>query len=233
MINTTNPIYTLETFYDENKKVKSQISENLSKINTEYSKNKDFVRYKNDIQKCFGLSPAKINKNCRFYLAGFIEGEGSINVSVKKTLYGSYKLLVDPEFSITQHINGISNLYLALCIFQTGRIRYKMGSNATFVYTIDNRRSLNEKVIPFYEKYINAYGSLNKKERLQTFKQILHHLNQKDHLNINKMLYEILPLWHKMRMQVGQVNQTFKSLEQAQDYVYKNSPHQQCSNDNS
>ena len=47
------------------------------------------------------------------------------------------------------------------------------------------------------------------------------------------MLYKILPLWHKMRMQVGQVNQTFNSLEQAQDYVYKNLAHQQCSNDNS
>ena len=229
MKNTTNTVYTLETFYCENKKVKPQILENLSKINNEYTKNKDFIGYKNEIQKCFDLSSVKIDKNCRFYLAGFIEGEGSINVSLKKVPNG--KILVDPEFSITQHINGISNLYLALCLFQTGRIRYKIGINATFVYSIDNRRSLDEKIIPFYEKYVIIYGSLHKKERFKSFKRLLQHLNEKDHLNTEKMVYEILPLWDKMRMQIGQANQTFKDLKEAQNYVSPNLLHHQCSNE--
>ena len=35
----------------------------------------------------------------------------------------------------------------------------------------------------------------------------------------NVMLFEILPLWNAMRSQVGQKNETFKNLADAQDYV--------------
>lgn len=230
-----NLIETLPNFLcDDKASIGPYILENLSKINKQYSKEKDFTRYKNEIQRCFHLLPVNnINKSCKFYLSGFIEGEGSINVSIKKTSYGAFKLMIDPEFSITQHISGLSNLYLALCVFQAGRIRYKSGSNATFIFSIDNRRTLEEKIVPFYQKYVNIYGSPSKKERLNTFKLILDSLSKKAHLNRNQMMYEILPLWDKMRMQTGQINQTFKDLKEAQDYVLKNSLHIKLPKNNS
>jgi hypothetical protein len=70
-----------------------------------------------------------------------------------------------------QHINGICHLYAALSIFKTGRIRHKGGSNATFVFVIDNRVSLEDKVIPFFESYVVPYASFEKVERMQTFKK--------------------------------------------------------------
>ncbi len=210
---------TLETYVDRNKKVQQSILVNLSKINKDYSAHKNFMRYKKEIQKCFVLYPVQIKKNAQFYCAGFIAGEGSINVSIKKKIYGPFKLMVDPEFSITQHVNGILYLYYALCIFQTGRIRYKTGSNATFVYSIDNRRHLEEKIVPFYENFIKPYGSAFIKDRIQKFKKILLYLKKKAHLNEHQMLYEILPLWDQLRMQQGQINQTFQNLEEAQHYV--------------
>ena len=48
------------------------------------------------------------------FLAGFIEGEGSLNISAKKCATAKYGLMIDPEFSITQHVNGISVLFDAM-----------------------------------------------------------------------------------------------------------------------
>jgi hypothetical protein len=50
--------------------------------------------------------------------------------------------------------------------FKTGRIRHKTGSNATFVYSINNRKTLAEKVVPFYERYLSKFGPEVKKRRV-------------------------------------------------------------------
>jgi LAGLIDADG endonuclease len=205
-----------------NEKISEFILNKLKKANIDYSKNKNFSKYKLAIQDIFKLKPlTKITIEAKYYLAGFLEGEGSLNVGIKKNNSTRFKLYLDPEFNITQHINGISNLFLAMLIFNTGRIRYKSGSNATFVYTIDNRKSLEEKIIPFYENYVNKYGCEVKKNRLILFNKLLGFFNKKDHLNFEKLIFEILPLWDKLRIQVGKSNESFKNLEEAQEYVKK------------
>ena len=184
------------------------------------SKKKSFLHYKQEILQIFGLkSLTQKSTACQFYLGGFLEGEGSLNVGAKKNQTSKFKVYLDPEFNVTQHINGISNLYLAMYVFQTGRIRFKSGSLATFVYTIDNRRSLEDKVIPFYEEYVNPYGSEVKKKRLLIFKQLLNLFKTKAHLNLDQMIHKVLPLWDQLRMQKGQKNESFKSLLEAQNYV--------------
>ena len=108
-----------------------------------------------------------------------------------------------------------------MTIFQTGRIRYKSGSNATFVYTIDNRVSLKEKVIPFYETYVNKYGCKVKKNRCIVFKKLLQLLKQKAHCNLDGLVFQILPLWDELRIQVDKSNQKFTNLQEAQTFVKK------------
>nr|ALA63887.1 putative LAGLIDADG homing endonuclease [Pseudopleurococcus sp. A SAG 2039] len=191
----------------------------LKKINQDYSQTKKFLKYCRDIESLFKLSPVtKKTTQCHFFLAGFLEGAGCLNIGAKKNTTSRFKLYLDPEFNLTQHINGISNLYLAMCLFQTGRIRFKSGSLATFVYTIDNRLSLEQKVIPFYENYVILYGCSAKKKRLAVFKKLLQLFKEKAHLDLDKMVYEILPLWDQLRMQKSS-NQTFKNLKQAQIYI--------------
>jgi len=180
--------------------VKKEVVENLKQINEKYTRNKKFPEYQRSICQLFQLKPVKITEKSRLYLAGFIEGEGSMNVGAKRNKTGRFKLCIDPEFSITQHVNGISNLYLAMCHFQTGRIRYKSGSNATMVYTIDNRQNLKEKVLPFYETYIQPFGSPIKNQRTYMFKELLWLFDEKAHLDLNRMLFDILPLWEKIRL---------------------------------
>lgn len=200
-------------------KLPENIVTKLKQINDSFSKHADFSRYKREIKELFQIAPVLVTEDSKRFLGGFLEGEASLNVSAKKLTNAKFGLLIDPEFSITQHVNGISNLYLALEVFQTGRISLKNGSNATMVFKIDNRQNLQQKVVPFYETYVNRYGSPNKKARVVLFLQLLDLFNQKGHENLQVFVEKMLPIWDKMRMQRGQSNEAFPDLDTAQRYV--------------
>lgn len=201
-------------------KVSQDFLSKLASINADYTENKDFVKYQKNLSLLFDIPIPKINRRTEDYLAGFIEGEGSLSAGAKKNTTSRFKVYIDPEFNITQHVNGFANLFLALSFFKTGRIRHKNGSNATLVYTIQNRLTLEQKVVPFYEKYLSStFGTPVKQRRVWIFKKLLQLFNEKAHLDLQRMLFEVLPLWNAMRIQVGQSNETFKSLKEAQEYV--------------
>jgi hypothetical protein len=78
--------------------------------------------------------------------------------------------------------------------FHTGRVYLKPGSLDVWVFEINDRKSLSEKVIPFFEKYVLPFSckfsctpSLQKhSERDGTFfyfKQLLSFFDQKKHLD--------------------------------------------------
>lgn len=201
-------------------KVDPDLLEKLRKINANYSKTKCFPDYFRSIQQTFQIQPIPCKTlACQYFLAGFLEGEGSLSVGAKKNTSSVFRVYFDPEFNLTQHINGISTLYLAMSVFQTGRIRHKNGSNATFVYTIDNRQTLEEKVIPFYEKFVNPYGSVVKSNRVALFKRLCQLFREKAHLNLQRMVQEIIPLWDALRLQKGHSNESFSSSLEAKIYV--------------
>ena len=177
--------------------------------------------YANRIKAIFKLKPVSdsISEDQKYFLAGFIEGEGSINISVKKNSNAKFGITLDAEFSITQHVNGVSLLYLALNLFKTGRIKYKHGSLATLSFIISNRESLNEKVLPFFYKFVIPYGSNAKSKRLALFTEFLKKFEEKKHLDLESLQNQILPIWDAMRIQKGQKNETFPDLESAQKYV--------------
>jgi hypothetical protein len=179
----------------------------------------DFIVYTKRVRDTFGLTQTQITEKTRYFLAGFIEGEGSLSIAIKKNINGKFGFELDPMFSITQHINGIKHLYDALELFKTGRIRHKQGSNATMVFVIEPRLSLQEKVCPFYENYVYPYSSPVKKIRYQNFKKMLELFDEKAHLDKDRLIYEMLPLWDAMRMQQNYQGETFKTLEDAQNYA--------------
>lgn len=203
--------------------------------NTKKQKNKNFSWYKAEIANIFGMVECDIQRynsvKYKTFYGGFVCGEGSINVTAKKSKNALFGLLIDPEFSVTQHVNGFEFLFAALNLFGTGSIHYKSGSNGTLVYRIDNRRALSEKVIPFWETYILPYqffeakqGKQKKqekqgKQRLNLFKRILLFLEEKKHKDVHFFVDQILPLWDKLRKQKGQLNQL--DLETAKSFVIK------------
>jgi hypothetical protein len=116
----------------------------------------------------------------RWFLAGFIEGEGSLCVSIKEHPTARFGYYVDPEFFIYQHKSGLALLKLAQEIFGTGRIVPKPGNEDVFVYAITSRRTLKEKVIPFFEKYMTFSA---KREVFERFKEIVEAMeDRKEHL---------------------------------------------------
>ena len=90
----------------------------------------------------------------RWFLAGVIEGEGSMCISIKKHPTHTYGFYVDPEFFIYQHRNRRALLELAQEIFGTGRIVPKQGYPDVLVYSITSRRSISEVVMPFLRRYM-------------------------------------------------------------------------------
>ena len=58
----------------------------------------------------------------KHFLAGFIEGEGALRVSIKRHPTSRFGYLVDPEFFLYQHESGRRVLELASEVFGTGAI---------------------------------------------------------------------------------------------------------------
>nr|YP_009773755.1 hypothetical protein [Chaetophoropsis polyrhiza]QIZ74248.1 hypothetical protein [Chaetophoropsis polyrhiza] len=200
-------------------KIPQEVLEQLQEANKRFSKHKKFQLYLQDLRNIFKITPVAVSTESKLYLAGFIGGEGLLNVSAKKQDSAAMGLVLDPEFSITQHMNGVGTLYLALEVFQTGRLSYKAQSNATLVFRIDNRQSLQEKVLPYIRNYVFPYCSEALKIRVVQFQNLLNLFDQKAHLRFDSFTNEILPIWHAMRKQIGQSNQTLPDLISAQNYV--------------
>jgi len=116
----------------------------------------------------------------KWYLAGCIEGEGSLCVSMKTMPNSRFGYLVDPEFFLYQHYSGIKMLNIAKEIFGTGSIRPKVGNENVLVFSIMSRKSLYQRVIPFYEKYMYFSAKLDIFTR---FKEIVIAMEErKEHL---------------------------------------------------
>lgn len=121
----------------------------------------------------------------RWFLAGLIEGEGSVCVSIKvhpNTRFGYY---VDPEFFIYQLEDYRSLLELARQIFGTGSIRPKTGNKRVLVFSIVSRRSLAEKIVPFLRKYM-IYSA--KRQIYDTFCTIVEAMERKEHHTTEGMI---------------------------------------------
>ena len=134
----------------------------------------------------------------RWYLLGLIEGEGSFCVSIKKHPTTKFGYLVDPEFFIYQHKTRIELLELAREFFGTGRIYPKPGNEQVMVFSIDNRRSLRERLLPFLDKH--PFLSQSKREDYRRFKEIVLALENKEH-HTPEGLIGIVEKAYKMNLQ--------------------------------
>jgi len=137
-----------------------------------------------------------ISEELKWFLAGFIEGEGSVCVSIKKHEKGKFGFLIDPEFFIYQHESRRDILETAQKAFGAGRIYPKIGNPEVLVFTIDARRLLLEKVLPFLKKYMK-YSSRN--DDYRKFAIIIRDLENKKHWTKEGMI-EIIELAYSMNM---------------------------------
>ena len=136
-----------------------------------------------------------VSHELKYYLAGFIEGEGSVTVSIKEHPTVRGRLHLDPEFFLYQHKAGLKLLELARDVFGTGRIFPKQGSDNVLVFAITSRRSLYEKVIPFFEKYMIFSA---KWETFQCFKEIVVAMEERKEHHTRDGLIRLVKLAYQM-----------------------------------
>jgi hypothetical protein len=116
----------------------------------------------------------------KWFLAGFIEGEGALCVSIKKHPTCRSGFYVDPSIFLDQDQSGRALLELAQELFAHGRISPKSGNPKVLVFEISSTRALREKVIPFFERYIVPFSC--KRVTFDRFREIVEMMSRKEHL---------------------------------------------------
>jgi hypothetical protein len=68
-------------------------------------------------------------ENYKFWLGGFVEGEGALVVSIAKNAKVTNGLVLQPEFNVAQHENGLNILHSFKVLFENlGSVHKKSGS---------------------------------------------------------------------------------------------------------
>ena len=117
------------------------------------------------------------------FVAGFVDGEGTFCVSIAKqtarnTKQG-WKWILNPLFQVYQHEDHIDILYILRDhVFKTGRIHRKSSPYHVFTYTVENRTTLQERIVPFFAKHRLA----TKEQDFATWSKIINAIYNKEHL---------------------------------------------------
>lgn len=130
-----------------------------------------------------------------YWIAGFVDGEGCFHVSINKAHKMSLGWQVLPEFRIVQHEKDEKVLYLIKKFFCFGDVKINRtdhhGTRKEF--RVRGIKSL-KKLIDFFRKY---QLKTSKKDNFEIFSNIIHKMNDKEHLT-RKGLDEIALLISQM-----------------------------------
>lgn len=105
------------------------------------------------------------------FLAGFVEGEGSMSLAVSVNKKFKYGINIQPIFNVTQHKNGLDILNSFKELFEGGTIVEKSGSRDIFVYTLKGYKNIIKSVLPFLETYVCPFSC--KMKEFAIFKQVV------------------------------------------------------------
>ena len=84
-----------------------------------------------------------------YYFAGFVDGEGSFNVSLKRNSSHQTGWQLEPSFNVSQK----DRVILALLKQHLGCGTLRERPDGVVYYEVRNIRALQEVVVPFFERY--------------------------------------------------------------------------------
>ncbi len=117
-----------------------------------------------------------INPKDGYYIAGFADGEGSFNVSLKKRNDYVGKWKITASFNISQK----DRVILSWIKKNLGCGTLRERKDGVVYYEVTNVTSLKERVVPFFKKF--NFISSKKKQNFSIFKKIVDQMFEKDHL---------------------------------------------------
>jgi hypothetical protein len=101
------------------------------------------------------------------YIAGFVDGEGSFNVSLKKRDDHRAGWQIEPSFNVSQRDRVI--LAFLKTTFGCGTLRTR--PDGVVYYEVRNVTMLKEKILPFFDRF--QFRSAAKKRNFSIFKRIV------------------------------------------------------------
>lgn len=122
-----------------------------------------------------------------YYLAGFVDGEGSFNVSLQKRPDHAMRWRVILTFNVSQR----DPIVLAQLKKYLGCGRMFKRSDGVNIYIVQNPSSIKERIIPFFKRF--HFLSANKKRNFSIFVRIANMVFEGQHLNKDGLL-EIIKL---------------------------------------
>ena len=133
----------------------------------------------------------KVPQEKGWYLAGFVDGEGSFNVSLRKR--NDYRLSwqIVMAFNVSQR--DITNLFLLKKYLGCGKIKKR--KDGLYYFEVVNQKSIFERVIPFFRKFY--FLSVSKKRNFSIFRKIANLVEEGSHLSKDG-LREIIELREKL-----------------------------------
>ena len=153
-------------------------------------------------------------KYLNYFVAGFVDGESSFSVAMTRQKYAylqkGWRWIINPVFQVYQHENNKDILLLLKDeVFKTGRIHRKTSPYNVFTYSIENNKTLLERIVPFFNKYQLA----TKTEDFKKFSRIVEMMDQKVHLDVEgfKRVVEI----------AFSMNAQGKNRKYSKEYIYE------------
>jgi hypothetical protein len=150
-----------------------------------------------------------------YYLAGFVDGEGSFNLSFRRRQDYKMPWKISLCFNVSQKDKVI--LALVKRHLRCGTIRYK--GNGVWMFEVNNLKSIFDNVIPFFDRF--EFLSAKKKRDFQIFKRMSDLFRSGLHLN-EQGIRELLILRRNMndggkrKYSEEEILQVFKTTESSE-----------------
>ena len=139
----------------------------------------------------------RLGESLCYYIAGFVDGEGSFHVAVQRSKNVKLGLQIIPEFHVSQNADRTITLEIIQKTLDCGYIKpnHRLRANdKTNVLVIRNHQDLLNKVIPFFRKFRLISP---KNEDFEKFARIVELISQGEHLKYEG-LKEILSIAFSM-----------------------------------
>lgn len=122
-----------------------------------------------------------INENIKYFMGGFVEGEGSFSVSVVVSKSYKYGVRLEPVFNLTQHKDGIHLLETMRALFKDhGKLFGKSGSENVLVYELKNLVAIRNILFPYFDVYVLPFSA--KQDQWTLFFSIIEDFEKGVHL---------------------------------------------------
>lgn len=155
-----------------------------------------------------------------WYFAGFVDGEGSFNISLRKKT--DYKQQWQPVLSFNVSQRDRSILDLMKMHFKCGIIKQRR--DGLYSFDVTNPTAIQETIIPFFTKY--NFLSSNKNANFSIFKKAVKIMYQKQHLN-KEGLMKLLELREKINVGKGRKRRySIQDVLESSETIRRTSPEQ-------